>query len=422
MTSFFKAETALRRDAHRIIERTLQKIDPSEAVKRALREALGKRPLGSGRLILIAVGKAAWTMAKAALDVAELQAPDRGIVITKYGHSRGPLEGIEIYEAGHPVPDEHSCRATKAAVEAVSGLCAEDTVIFLLSGGGSALFEMPLIPLEELEALNRALLRSGADIAQINTLRKRFSAVKGGRFGAMCAPARVVQIVLSDVVGDRLDLIASGPAVPDRAGSAEALGIAEKYQLKLTPKMRALLEEPLPERLPHVETYRAGGVKRLLESAKEAAEELGYKTTELTDSMAGEAREEGKRLGAYARLAEAPLQTKQAFLAAGETIVHVKGNGLGGRNQELALSAAKAISQREACLFSLGSDGTDGPTEAAGGIVDSKTYERLLEKGIDPDQALEENDAYHALLEVDGLIMTGPTGTNVNDVAVLLLR
>lgn len=422
MTTFFKTETALRRDAHRIIERTLQKIDPSEAVKRVLREALGKRPLGSGRVVLIAVGKAAWTMAKAALEVAKLRAPDRGIVITKYGHSRGPLEGIEIYEAGHPVPDEHSYRATKAAVEAVSGLCAEDTVIFLLSGGGSALFEMPLIPLEELEALNRALLRSGADIAQINTLRKRFSAVKGGRFGAMCAPARVVQIVLSDVVGDRLDLIASGPAVPDRAGSAEALEIAEKYQLKLTPKMRALLEEPLPERLPHVETYLAGGVSVLLEGARQAAEELGYKTTVLTDSMAGEAREEGKRLGAYARLAEGPLREKQAFLAAGETIVRVKGKGLGGRNQELALSAAKAISQREACLFSLGSDGTDGPTEAAGGIVDSKTYERLLEKGIDPDQALEENDAYHALLEVDGLIMTGPTGTNINDVAVLLLR
>ena len=200
----------LRNDAEQIIKQALHAAQPDTAVKKALKQA----DFGTGRLILVAAGKAGWQMAKAAVDVLG----DRlsgGVVITKYEHSKGPLNGMEIFEAGHPVPDDNSYKATQAAIDAVTGLSAEDTVLFLLSGGGSALFEKPLIPTQDMERLTKELLASGADIVEMNTIRKRFSAVKGGKFAALCAPAKVFSVVLSDIIGDPLDMIASGPAYPE---------------------------------------------------------------------------------------------------------------------------------------------------------------------------------------------------------------
>ena len=239
----------LRDHANTIIKAALTAALPDTAVREALKNA----NFPKGKLILVAAGKAGWQMANAAWE----QLGERihsGVVITKYDHSKGTIGNLAIYEAGHPVPDANSFRATQAAIDAVSGLTAEDTVLFLLSGGGSALFEKPIIPEEDLETLTRNLLACGADIVEINTLRKRFSAVKGGRFAQICAPAQVFTIVLSDVLGDRLDMIASGPAYPDASTSQEALDIVKKYNLPLTEQMQALLLEETPKSLTNVQT------------------------------------------------------------------------------------------------------------------------------------------------------------------------
>ena len=344
------------------------------------------------------------------------------MVVTKYDHSKGPIANFQIFEGGHPVPDENSFRGTQAAIDLVSGLTAEDTVLFLLSGGGSALFEKPLIPAEDLFDLTRQLLACGADIVEMNTLRKRFSAVKGGRFAQLCAPAHVFSIVLSDILGDPLDMIASGPAYPDSATCADARAVAEKYALKLTPQMRELLDQETPKALDNVETQITGSVRQLCISAAQTCRELGYEPVVLTDCLACEAREAGSFLAAIARYA-AKGERSVAYIAGGETVVHLTGKGLGGRNQEIALSAAAGLDGlKDTLLFSLGSDGTDGPTDAAGGIVDQDTCRKLADKGLSVYDVLQENDAYHALAQVDGLIFTGATGTNVNDVTVLLVR
>lgn len=386
----------------------------------AVREALKNARFSQGKLILIAAGKAGWQMANAAWEQLGTRIHS-GVVITKYDHSKGSIGSLAIYEAGHPVPDANSFRATQAAIDAVSGLTAEDTVLFLLSGGGSALFEKPIIPESDLEALTRNLLACGADIVEINTLRKRFSAVKGGRFAQICAPAQVFTIVLSDVLGDRLDMIASGPAYPDASTSAEALAIVKKYNLPLTEQMQSLLLEETPKSLDNVTTHITGSVRQLCIAAEEVCRDLGYEPITLTDRLCCTARDAGVFLGNIARY-HAQTGTPMAFLAGGETVVHLTGKGKGGRNQELALAAAEGISGLDAAVFSLGSDGTDGPTDAAGGYVDGTSFETLRAQGIVISDVLQNNDAYHALEKCGGLIITGPTGTNVNDLSVLLIR
>ena len=409
--------TRLRRDCDRIVREAIRQVQPDAAVRRALEG----RSFGSGRLITVAVGKAAWSMARAA---AELLGPrmDGGIIITKYGHAQGPVPPLTIREAGHPIPDENSFRATEEALTMTAGLTAEDTVLFLLSGGGSALFEAPLIQPEELQSLTGRLLASGADIVEINTLRKRLSAVKGGRFAEHCAPARIFSIVLSDVLGDPLDSIASGPAYPDGSSCAQALAVAEKYGLKLSARARACLERETPKALSNVTTEITGSVRELCAAAAACCRELGYEPTILTDCLDCEAREAGRFLAAVAR-SRRKTDRPLAFLAGGETVVHLTGKGLGGRNQELALAAAEKLEGlSNAAVFSFGSDGTDGPTDAAGGFADGYTAAALREKGVRIEEVLRENDAYHALQRVGGLIVTGPTGTNVNDAAPVLLR
>ena len=406
---------SLRSDAQTIISASIRAVQPDAAVRRALH---GRE--FPGRVVLAAAGKAAWQMAKAARDCLGDRI-DAGVVVTKYDHVLGPIPGVTCYEAGHPVPDENSFKGTQAVLDLVSGLTAEDTVIFLLSGGGSALFEKPLIPGEELQDITSQLLASGADIVEMNTVRKRLSAVKGGRFAQLCAPARVFAIVLSDILGDPLDMIASGPACPDRSTCEQALAIAKKYGLRLTDRARELLGEETPKELDNVETQITGSVRELCAAAAQSAQELGYEPAVLTDQLCCQAREAGSFLASVARTHQGRGK-KLAFLAGGETVVKLTGAGKGGRNQELALSAAQGIDGLESVLvFSLGSDGTDGPTDAAGGMVDGRTAALLREQGLSIPQVLEENDAYHALGRVDGLIFTGPTGTNVNDVAAVLI-
>ena len=405
----------LRKMADQIVKESIRRVLPDEAVKRALKDFV---PL-EGKLILVSAGKAAWQMAAAAVQV--LPRIDSGMVITKYGHVKGELPGILCKEAGHPVPDENGFRATREALELVRPLGEEDSVLFLLSGGGSALFEDPLIPGDELQEITRQLLSCGADITEINTIRKRLSGVKGGRFAEACAPAKVYSIVLSDVLGDPLDMIASGPACPDPTTCEQAKGIARRYRLKVSDEAEALFGQETPKSLNNVKTQITGSVRELCSAAQSACEKLGFATVMLTDRLCCEAKEAGSFLASIAR-SHAGEKKPLAFIVGGETVVHLKGNGKGGRNQELALSAADGISGlKNAAVFSVGSDGTDGPTDAAGGYVDGDTCGALKEKGLDIRQVLEENDAYTALEAVEGLIITGPTGTNVNDVSIALV-
>ena len=406
----------LRNDADLIIKEAINAVQPDAAVKRALE---GKN--FPGRVVLVAAGKAAWQMAKAASDCLGSRI-EKGVVVTKYDHVMGPIANFECYEAGHPVPDENSFKGTQAAIDLVDDLKAEDTVLFLLSGGGSALFEKPLVTPEELQDITGQLLACGADIVEINTIRKRISQVKGGRFAQICAPAHVEAVILSDILGDPLDMIASGPACPDSSQNKDAWNIVNKYDLKLSDKARDLLNIETPKSLDNVTTQINGSVRELCAAAASVCTKLGYEPVMLTDQLCCQAKEAGSFLASVLKT-HANDGKSVAFLAGGETVVKLTGKGKGGRNQELALAAAIGIDgMKNAAVFSVGSDGTDGPTDAAGGYVDGTTASELKELGINIDAVLQDNDAYHALGKVGGLIFTGPTGTNVNDVAVALLK
>lgn len=404
----------LKESSDAIISASLRAVKPDSAVRRALSQY---QPQG-GRTFLVAVGKAAWQMAKAAVDT--LGHVDGGVVITKYGHVMGKIPGVVCCEGGHPVPDQGSFDGTAKALSLVQDLSEKDTVLFLLSGGGSALFENPLVSIDELQDITRQLLACGADIVEMNTIRKRLSGVKGGRFAQHCAPARVFSIVLSDILGDPLDMIASGPACPDSSTCEQALAIVKKYDLKLSDLALRLLGLETPKQLDRVSTQITGSVRELCAAAANACEALGFTPVLLTDQLCCVAREAGSFLSSIAK-SYAGQGKKLAFIAGGETIVHLTGTGLGGRNQELALAAAPGLAGLDAAVFSVGSDGTDGPTDAAGGYVDGQSMDAFKAVGVDVFEALRNNDAYHALGKVGGLIITGPTGTNVNDVAVALV-
>lgn len=408
--------TKLRQDANQIIQQSLHQVLPDAAVKRALET----KTFTEGNVYLVAVGKAAWQMAASARQILGKQL-HKGIVLTKYGHVSGEIPDVVCYEAGHPVPDTNSFHGTEAILAMTADLKPEDTVLFLLSGGGSALFEKPLVPEEELADITAQLLACGANIVEMNTIRKRLSAVKGGKFALHCAPAKIYSIVLSDIIGDPLDMIASGPACQDASTCEQALSLVKKYHLHISKAAYHCLQIETPKKLTNVEAVISGSVRELCQAAARECQKLGYTPTILTDQLECEAREAGSFLAAIAKFHQ---NTKEpcAFIAGGETVVHLKGKGKGGRNQEIALCAALGLDGIEnAALFSIGSDGTDGPTDAAGGYVDGNTKRCLEEKGMDIYQTLEENNAYEALHACEGLIITGPTGTNVNDVTVLLL-
>ena len=412
----------LHDDANVMIEHIIAGNLPQKAVTEALSQLDFK-----GMVHLVAIGKAAWTMAKAASDYFGDRLA-KGIVVTKYEHSQGDLPRIDIYEAGHPVSDENTINATRKCVEMAKQLTEKDMLLFLVSGGGSALFEMPLegLCLNDLQNITSQLLASGADIVEINTIRKRLSAVKAGRFAKFVEPAKVFAIILSDVLGDRLDSIASGPTSPDMTTVQDAEKVVEKYNIKLTDVQQKLLKTETPKSTENVETVITGSVKKLCESAAQSAHMLGYTPYVLTTMLNCEAGEAGRFMSAIAIDTVSELNCFKkpcAIIAGGETVVTIKGDGKGGRNQELALTSANGIAGLDnVLLFSLGSDGTDGPTDAAGGVVDGNSLNMLKNKGLDIDKILSENDSYNGLEAIDGLILTGPTGTNINDVVVLLCR
>ena len=416
--------STLKEDARNIILQAIQASLPDEAVKKAI---CGKEFEFNGKVIVISIGKAAWNMAKAAADHISHKI-DTGIVLTKYGHSQGEIPGFTILEAGHPLPDKNTIKGTEKVIDAISDLNEKDTVFFLVSGGGSALFESPAgeLQLHDILDITDQMLKCGADIIEMNTVRKHLSAVKGGKFAELCSPAKVYCIALSDILGDRPDSIASGPACADASTSEEAFAVIDKYDLKITEAMKTELEKETPKSLFNVSMEITGSVTQLCEDAAKTAEALGYKSMILTNTLDCEAKDAGRFLASIAKTIQKdglPLKPPCAIICGGETIVHITGKGKGGRNQELALAAAEAINGMKGVIVAAaGSDGTDGPTDAAGGIVDGNTKSILAEKGISIPVILSENNSNFALAEADALITTGPTGTNVNDLYLLLCK
>ena len=405
----------LHQDADEIIHFAIDEVKPDSAVKRALEGAKL-----SGNIYMVAVGKAGWQMAAAAQEVLDGRLKS-GIVVTKYGHVKGTIPHCECLEAGHPIPDDNSLKGTEKIIQMVEGLNKDDTVCFLLSGGGSALFEKPLVSLEEIQNITEQLLACGAGIVEINTIRKRLSGVKGGRFAQLCAPAKVYTIVLSDIVGDPLDMIASGPAYPDSSTSEDAIAIVNKYHISMSEQALKLMKRETPKTLDNVTTVITGSVRELCRAAERKCLDLGYETVLLTDCLTSQAKDAGDFFASIAKT-HSEDHRKTAYIAGGETVVKLTGHGKGGRNQELALSAAEKISGlKNVAIFSVGSDGTDGPTDAAGGYVDGDSFSELQNLGIDVNNILANNDSYNALGRIKGLIFTGPTGTNVNDLAVVLV-
>ncbi|NOY64337.1 MAG: glycerate kinase [Nitrospirae bacterium] len=394
---------------------------------------------GFKRVFVLAFGKASCPMTKAIEEVFG-ERVTAGVIITKYGHSEGYSfsERFRLYEAGHPVPDQKGLEATRDALEMLTDLTEDDLVIVLISGGGSALFISPVegITLEDKMETTDILLRAGADIFELNTVRKRLSRVKGGKLAQLLYPARVKSFILSDVLGDRLDIIASGPTVKDPTTFEEAVHVLKKYNLldRVPENVRQYLlsgsKKELQEFRPgseevfrRVENVIIGSNRIALKAALNAAEGLGLSSEIIDSNIQGEARVIGTRLAELAlRKKEGASNRPLCLISGGETTVTVKGTGKGGRNTELALSFALQIQGHDGItLLSAGTDGTDGPTDAAGAIVDGKTIERGLSRGLDPLEYLENNDSYSFLEKTGDLFITGPTGTNVMDIQIIII-
>ena len=406
----------MHEDARKIIKQTIADVMPDRAVRNSLNELQL-----NGNIYIIAIGKAAWVMAQTASAFLNDKVK-MGLIVTKYGHSRGPLKMFEIIEAGHPTPDENSIRGAKRMLEILESLEQKDIVLFLLSGGGSSLVELPMdgLDLEDIQTVTRKLLFCGADITEMNLIRKKLSAIKGGKLSGHLRGQKAYAIILSDIISDNNDMIASGITYPDLSTVKDVEKILKKYQIRFDRKVMSVLEKSDSYRNVSVENHVVGSVTELCKAAAEHAWELGYIPHIVTTAMDCEAREAGRWM---ASMAEGTYPRPFAMIAGGETVVKVTGKGMGGRNQEIALGAAMELKGKEnVLLFSLGSDGTDGPTDAAGGMVDGHTAGQLEALGINIEQVLADNDSYHALKKVDGLIITGATGTNVNDVTVLLCK
>ncbi len=427
----------------------LRAVDPYPAVQRYLvRVGNALRVAGAdwrlddiARIIIIAVGKAAVPMAQASIDRMG-DARLTGIVVTKAGHAAHHTlpETLRIVEAGHPVPDAAGLAAAEAVTDMLSTTTARDRVLLLLSGGASALLPSPVdgVSLANLQAVTESLLRAGAPIGELNTVRKHLSRLSGGQLARLAQPAPVIALILSDVVGDPLDVIASGPTAPDPTTYAAAQDILVRYGLRkqMPPAVLAYLAAGIAGRV--AETPKPGdpafvqvsnvivGSNRLAgQAAVTEAQRLGYNTLLLTTFMEGEAREVAKVTAALAKGIRAhgdPVQPPACLVWGGETTVTVRGQGKGGRNQELALAAALALDGLpDVALLALATDGTDGPTDAAGAIVDGHTAELARAAGWDPAATLADNNAYSLLDAVGALLRTGPTGTNVNDIVVVLV-
>ncbi|NMG66850.1 DUF4147 domain-containing protein [Azoarcus indigens] len=384
-----------------------------------------------GRLVVIGAGKASAAMAKAVED--NWQGPLSGLVVTRYGYTV-PCERIEIVEAAHPVPDAAGLAAARRIRDTVSGLSADDTVLCLISGGGSALLALPLdgITLEDKQQIARDLLKCGATIGEINCVRRHLSAVKGGRLGAACHPAKVVTLLISDVPGDHPGDIASGPTVGDATTCEDALAIIRRYGIALPPKARAILEhgigesvKPDDQRLQGNETHIIAAPQLALEAAAGVAREAGYTPYILGDSIEGEARDVGKVMAAIARqvqLRGQPFSAPCVLISGGETTVTVRGQGRGGRNVEFLLSLGVALDGAAGIHALAGdTDGVDGQEEVAGAYLAPDSLARAWALGMRPKDSLDDNDGHGFFGALGDAVVTGPTLTNVNDFRAILI-
>ena len=426
------------RIAREIFAATLGAANPAEATgKHAGRLRALFQEERYGRLFVIGFGKAAVPMARA-LEEPLGDLITGGIVITRYGHTSGHPGKVRVIEAGHPVPDDNGVRGTGGILDLVANVDERTLVVVLVSGGGSALFVSPCagISLGAKQETTELLLRAGAEIDELNRVRKHLSNVKGGRLAQILHPATVVSLILSDVIGDRLDVIASGPTSPDPTTYGDALATLDKYGLKgqipqpvvqlLERGKRGLLPETPKEGNPvfrKVENQIIGSNRLALNAAQSAAQALGFRAQILSEEISGEAREAGIRLAREALAARLQKGAQTVCLiAGGETTVTVTGTGKGGRNMELALAFAMEIQGIYGItLLSAGTDGTDGPTDAAGAVVDGKTAARARMQGLVPEEYLRNNDSYGFFRETGNLLITGPTGTNVMDIQIVVI-
>ncbi|MFA9216554.1 MAG: glycerate kinase [Sphingomonadaceae bacterium] len=388
-------------------------------------------PPPRGRTVVIGAGKASARMAEGVER--HWQGPLSGLVVTRYGHGAA-TEHIEIIEAGHPVPDEAGHVAATRMLELVQGLTADDLVLCLMSGGGSALMSLPApgLTVQDKRALNRALLNSGAPIDEMNCVRKHLSAIKGGRLALACHPAQVVTLVVSDVPGDDPAVVASGPTLADASTQADALRILEKYAIPITPAVRAVLSDPAQETPkpgdPRLAGHRASIIataQEALEAAAAAARAAGYTPLILSNSMEGEAREVALAHAGIARqvlLHGQPLPRPCVILSGGETSVTVRGSGRGGRNAEFLLALAVALQGLpQVYAMACDTDGIDGTEDNAGAVLDPATLARAAALGVDGKALLANNDGYSFFAALNDLVITGPTRTNVNDLRAILI-
>lgn len=436
----------LRDDALTIFRAALVAADPRGAIHRTMQcegnclrvQAREYDLTHVRRILVIGFGKASATMAQAIEEI--LPRIERGMVIVKYGHT-APLNQIECHEAGHPLLDENSLRGTQKILALLNQATPDDLVICLISGGGSALFELPVagVSLEDYRAATDALLRAGVTINELNTVRKHLSQVKGGQLVRRANGAQIISLILSDVIGSPLDTIASGPTAPDATTFADALDIIKRYNLgaQMPASIVQYLERGAKREIadtPKADDEIFARIQNVIiadnaiacEAAMHQAHALGYNTLLLSTFIQGEAREVAKVFAAIAReiiRTNQPVARPACVIAGGETTVTVRGTGKGGRNQELALATAIEIAGMDnVVVLSGGTDGTDGPTDAAGAIADSTTIMRANERGMNAREFLSNNDAYHFFAPLGDLVMTGPTGTNVNDVMVVLVQ
>jgi glycerate 2-kinase len=389
----------------------------------------------AGRTIVVGAGKAAASMARAVETRWPPDKPLSGLVVTRYGHGVGPLRRIEVVEAAHPVPDAAGQKAAGRILDLVRGLGPEDLVLCLISGGGSALLSLPArgITLDDKQALNKALLRSGANIHEINCVRKHLSAIKGGRLGVAAAPARIVSLIVSDVPGDDPSVIASGPTTPDATTLADAKAVLRGYGIVPPPSVQAHLDDSKAETpkpgdpaFARSETRIIATPQGSLEAAAEVADQAGYRPLILGDAIEGEAKEVGKVMAAIARqiaIHGQPASSPCVLISGGETTVTVRGAGRGGRNVELLLSLAIQLDGRPRIFAIAGdTDGADGAEEVAGAIVTPDSLERARRAGLNARAVLADNDAHNFFRFLGDQVVTGPTLTNVNDFRAVLVN
>lgn len=429
-----------------VLSAALEAVDPERAVRRVMRLEGSTLWVDSTaydmdryrRILVVGGGKAGASMARAVEDILGARVSG-GAINVKYGYTAA-LERITIYEAGHPVPDQAGVRGTQAMVELLQDATQDDLVLCLISGGGSALMTLPVagVSLQDVQDMTNTLLRSGAPIQAINTLRKHLSQIKGGQLARLAQPATVVSLILSDVVGSPLDVIASGPTVPDSTTFADVRDVLDRYGSNATipVSIQTHLARGLKGDIP--DTPKAGDLAlasvqnvvvadnaRAAEAALDRAKELGFNTLLLSTFVEGEAREVAHVVAALAKeiaTSGRPVSVPACLIMGGETTVTIRGEGKGGRNQELALAAALRIEgMQHVIIASLATDGTDGPTDAAGGLVDGSTVARGRAVGLSAQRALDANDAYPFLERVGDLMMTGPTNTNVNDLIAVFV-